>query len=106
MQGQGSSEHSVAVERVTSSYFALTVFYIFLCRSRSVKFVSVSGGVCNGADPKSGSASMRLWVGFYACHHSNEKSGIYYIAVISLLLSKKCLLMWNIAFDCYVFGTF
>lgn len=55
---------------------AVTVFYIFLCLSTSVKFVSVSGGVCSGADPKSGSARMRLWVGFYGCHHSNEKSGI------------------------------
>lgn len=76
LQGSSSSEHSVAVERVTSSYFTLAVFYIFLCLGRSVKFVSVSGGVCNGDDPNSASARMRLWVGFYACHHSNEKSGI------------------------------
>lgn len=61
VQGPSSSEHLVAVERVTSSYFALAVFFIFLCLGRSVKFVSVSGGVCNGADPKSCSVRMRLW---------------------------------------------
>lgn len=76
VQGPSSSEDSVTVERVTFLYFAFTVFYISLCLCESVKFVSVSGGVCNGADPKSGSAGMGLWVGFYACHYSNEKSSI------------------------------
>lgn len=76
MRGPSSSEHSVSVGRVILSYFGLTVFYIFLCLGRSVKFVSGSDGACNGADPKSASVRMRLWVGFYACHHSNEKSGI------------------------------
>lgn len=57
------SEDSVAAEIVTFSSFALTVFcgFLSLCLSRSVKFVSVSGGVFNGVDPKSDSARMGQW---------------------------------------------